>query len=113
MECSGSVVECLTLEKRVAGLGLISVTTLCLGARHINPCLVLVHPRNTRPVKTKKLLYPPQTLFVVGILFSRCPCVRACVCASVCLWWVYCFHVVRVCVRACVCASVRPFVLFF
>ena len=25
------------------------------------------------------LLYPPQTLFVVGILFSRCPCV----CASV------------------------------
>ena len=23
------------------------------------------------------LLYPPQTLFVVGILFSRCPCVRA------------------------------------
>ena len=24
-------------------------------------------------------LYPPQTLFVVGILFSRCPCVRACV----------------------------------
>ena len=23
------------------------------------------------------LLYPPQTLFVVGILFSRCPSVRA------------------------------------
>ena len=33
---------------------------------------------------------PPQTLFVVGILFSRCPCVRACVC-----------------VRPCVCPSVR------
>ena len=30
-------------------------------------------------------LYPPQTLFVVGILFSRCPCVSvlASVCASV------------------------------
>ena len=27
-----------------------------------------------------KLLYPPQTLFVVGILFSRCPSI----CASVC-----------------------------
>ena len=27
---------------------------------------------------------PPQTLFVVGILFSRCPCVRACVRASAC-----------------------------
>ena len=122
-------------------------------------------------------LYPPQTLFVVGILFSRCPCVRLCTRASVCpsvrpsvtlcflnifkshcwifikpckhvhicktntlnkkvrardqfyscwtfiipprklcfytpgklcLWWVYCFHVVRACVRLCVRASVCP-----
>ena len=29
------------------------------------------------------LLYPPQTLFVVGILFSRCPSVRASVHPSV------------------------------
>ena len=28
-------------------------------------------------------LYPPQTLFVVGILFSRCPCVCVCVRPSV------------------------------
>ena len=28
-------------------------------------------------------LYPQQTLFVVGILFSRCPCVRPCVHPSV------------------------------
>ena len=28
-------------------------------------------------------LYPQQTLFVVGILFSRCPCVRASVRPSV------------------------------
>ena len=28
-------------------------------------------------------LYPPQTLFVGGILFSRCLCVRPSVCASV------------------------------
>ena len=28
-------------------------------------------------------LYPPQTLFVVGILFSRCPSVRPSVRASV------------------------------
>ena len=26
---------------------------------------------------------------------------------KLCLWWVYCFHVVRVCVRASVCACVR------
>ena len=41
--------------------------------------------------------YPPQTLFVVGILFSRCSCVRVCV---------------RACVRVCVRASVRPSVTF-
>ena len=29
------------------------------------------------------IIIPPQTLFVVGILFSRCPCVRASVRASV------------------------------
>ena len=31
----------------------------------------------------KTFLYPPQTLFVGGILFSRCPCVRPCVRPSV------------------------------
>ena len=35
------------------------------------------------PIKIYVLLYPPQTLFVVGILFSRCPCVRPCVRPSV------------------------------
>ena len=33
------------------------------------------------------LLYPPQTLFVVGIYTPPPP--------KLCLWWVYCFHVVR------------------
>ena len=27
---------------------------------------------------------------------------------KLCLWWVYCFHVVRACVRPCVHPSVRP-----
>ena len=31
------------------------------------------------------VLYPPQTLFVVGILFSRCPCVRVCACVRACV----------------------------
>ena len=45
-------------------------------------------------IQTRKvLLYPPQTLFVGGILFSRCPSVR-------------------VSVRPCVRASVRPSVTF-
>ena len=66
-------------------------------------------------LRNKKFLYPPQTLFVVGILFSRCQCV--CVCASVCAsvpanfvcggYTVFTLSV-RVCVRASVCASVRP-----
>ena len=30
-----------------------------------------------------ELIIPPQTLFVVGILFSRCPSVRASVCPCV------------------------------
>ena len=41
-----------------------------------------------------QFLYPPQTLFVVGILFSRCPCVRVCVrpCMRVSLRNVLDFH---------------------
>ena len=34
-------------------------------------------------IKRGTFLYPPQTLFVGGILFSRCPCVRPSVRASV------------------------------
>ena len=50
----GSVVECLTGDQRVAGSCLIGATA------HINPCLVLVQPRNTsretRPDITEKVL---------------------------------------------------------
>ena len=42
-----SVVECLTWDKGVAGSSLIGVTALCPWARHINPCLELVQPRNS------------------------------------------------------------------
>ena len=55
-EHSGSVVECLTRDRGVAGLSLTCVTVLCLRARHINPCLVLVQPRKTCPDITEKLL---------------------------------------------------------
>ena len=48
-EHSGSVVECLTRDWWVAGLSLTSVTALCTWARPINPCLVLVRHRKTRP----------------------------------------------------------------
>ena len=37
-ERSGSVVECLTLDQRVAGSSLTGGTALCLRARHINLC---------------------------------------------------------------------------
>ena len=37
------------------------------------------------------LLYPPQTLFVGGILFSRCPSVRPCVRACVRPSVTFCF----------------------
>ena len=48
-ERSFSVVECLTTDIRAARSSLTGVTVLCTWARHINPCLVLVQPRKTRP----------------------------------------------------------------
>ena len=41
--------------------------------------VIVVFPDHTHLL----FLYPPQTLFVGGILFSRCPSVRACVRPSV------------------------------
>ena len=42
-------VECLTVDRGFAGSILIGVTALCLRARHINPCLVLVQRMQNRP----------------------------------------------------------------
>ena len=53
---SGSVVECLTRDRRATGSSLKSVTALCPLARHINHCLVLVKPRKTCSDITEKLL---------------------------------------------------------
>ena len=55
-ERSDSVVECLTQDRRAAGSSLTGVTALCPRARHINPSLVLVQPRKTRPFITERLL---------------------------------------------------------
>ena len=52
-ERSGSVVECLTRDKGAAGSSLTGVTVLCPLARHINPSLVLLQPRKTRPYITE------------------------------------------------------------
>ena len=46
---SGSVVECLTRDQGAASSNLTDVTAMCPLARHINPSLVLVQPRKTRP----------------------------------------------------------------
>ena len=51
-ECSGSVVECLTQDQGAAGLSLTGVAALC----HINPSLVMVKHRKTRPYITERLL---------------------------------------------------------
>ena len=55
-ERSGSVVECLTRERGAAGSSLTVVTVLCPWARHINPSLVLVQRKKTRPFITEILL---------------------------------------------------------
>ena len=55
-ECSGSVVECLTRDRKAEGLSLTSVTALGSCTGHIYPSLVLVQPKKTRPCLTERLL---------------------------------------------------------
>ena len=55
-ERSGSVVECLTRDCVASGSSIAGVTVLCPCTRHINPSLVLVQPRKTRPFITERLL---------------------------------------------------------
>ena len=55
-ERSGSVVECLTRDRRVGGKSLTGCTVLCPRARHIIPCLVLVQPKKTCPNMPEKML---------------------------------------------------------
>ena len=55
-ERGGSVVECLTQDRGVAGSSLTGGTALCSRARHFIICLVLVQPRKTPSNITEKLL---------------------------------------------------------
>ena len=55
-ERSGSVVECLILDRKAAGSSFSGVTALCPLARHINPSLVLVQPKKTCPDVNERLL---------------------------------------------------------
>ena len=48
--------ECLTGDRGAAGSSLTGVTALCPSASHINPSLVLIQPRKTRPFITERLL---------------------------------------------------------
>ena len=55
-------------------------------------------------------LYPPQTLFVGGILFSRCPSVRASVCPSVTLCFLnnsknHCWIFIKPCKHVHICKT--------
>ena len=50
------MVVCLIRDPGTAGSSLTGVTALCPLARHINPSLVLVQPRKTRPYVTERLL---------------------------------------------------------
>ena len=57
-ERSGSVVECLTRDRKAAGPSLTGVTALWSLSKlwHIYPSLVLVQPRKTRHCLTERLL---------------------------------------------------------
>ena len=49
----GAGVECLTRDRGAAGSSLTGVTALCPLTSQINPSLVLVQPRKTRPFITE------------------------------------------------------------
>ena len=53
-ERSGSMVECLTRDRRAAGSSLTGIVVSL--SKNINPSLVIVQPRKTRPFITKRLL---------------------------------------------------------
>ena len=53
---SGSVVESLTRDRGAMGSSLTGVTALWSLSKIINPSLVLVQPRKTRPFITERLL---------------------------------------------------------
>ena len=50
------MVECFTGDQRAVCSSLTGITALCSCARHINPSLVLVQPRETRPDVTERWL---------------------------------------------------------
>ena len=53
---SGSVVECLTRDRRAAGFEPHRGHCLVSLSKNINPSLVLVQPRKIRPLITERLL---------------------------------------------------------
>ena len=55
-ERSGSVVECLTRDRRAVGSSLTGITALWSLSKTHYPSLVLVQPRKTRPYITERLL---------------------------------------------------------
>ena len=55
-ERSGSVVECLTRDRRATGSSLTRVTALWSLSKTHHPILVLVQSRKTRPCLTERLL---------------------------------------------------------
>ena len=55
-EPTGSVVECLTLDRGAAGSSLFVVTALWSLSKHIYSSLVLVQHRKTRHCLTERLL---------------------------------------------------------
>ena len=51
-----AVVECLTRDLEAAGSSLTGITALCVLEQDIDPSLVLVQPKKTRPFITERLL---------------------------------------------------------
>ena len=74
--------------------------------KHVHICKTNTLNKKVRATSKICLLYPPQTLFVVGILFSRCPCV----CPSVTLCFLnifksHCWIFIKPCKHVHICKT--------
>ena len=65
------MVECLARDRGAAGSSLTGVAVLCPSACHINPSLVLVQPRKTRPFIAERLLMGRKESNNTNVLLSQ------------------------------------------
>ena len=101
-------------SKRRQKIGFQDRLSLNIGQKHcrmlLESILQYFSPSLSYHLSLRPLLYPPQTLFVGGILFSRCPCVCPSVRPSVTLCFLnnsksHCWIFIKPCKHLYICKT--------